>query len=156
MKIGNIEVYGIIYKITNKVNNKVYIGQTIRGFDKRYQGDLKRYVKNTPLKRSIKKYGIENFDICKIYDIAFSKEELDIKEVSWIRIFKSNNKEFGYNLTEGGNGTKGYIPSDSQREKQREVLKGRYCGEDNPNYGNHWTDEQRLHLSKIRKEKFIV
>lgn len=36
MKIGNLEVYGVIYKITNKVNNKVYIGQTVLGFKKRY------------------------------------------------------------------------------------------------------------------------
>ena len=36
MKIGNLEVYGIIYKIENLVNGKVYIGQTIQGFDKRY------------------------------------------------------------------------------------------------------------------------
>ena len=36
MKINNLEVYGVIYKITNKVNNKVYIGQTTRCFNKRY------------------------------------------------------------------------------------------------------------------------
>lgn len=35
MKIGNIEVYGVIYKITNTINNKVYIGQTINGFKKK-------------------------------------------------------------------------------------------------------------------------
>ena len=155
LKIGNIEVYGIIYKITNKINGKIYIGQTIRGFDKRYQGDLKKYVKNIPLKRSIEKYGIENFDICKIYDIAFSKEELDIKEMNWVRIFNSNHKDFGYNLTEGGNGTRGYAPSEEQREKQRNKIKGKYCGKNNPNYHNYWTDEQKLHLSKIRKEKCL-
>ena len=33
MKIGNLKIYGIIYKIQNKINNKVYIGQTISGFD---------------------------------------------------------------------------------------------------------------------------
>lgn len=155
MRIGNIEVYGIIYKITNKINGKIYIGQTIRGFDKRYQDDLKKYVKNIPLKRSIEKYGIENFDICKNYDIAFSKEELDIKEMNWIRIFNSNHKDFGYNLTEGGNGTRGYIPSREQREKQSSILKGRRCGKDNPNYGNRWSDEQKMYLSKIKKEKSL-
>lgn len=38
MFIGNIEVYGIIYMIKNKVNNKVYIGQSIHSFKRRYKG----------------------------------------------------------------------------------------------------------------------
>lgn len=38
MKIGNIECYGVIYKITNKINKKVYIGQTVNGFNRRYIG----------------------------------------------------------------------------------------------------------------------
>ena len=36
VKIGNLEVHGIIYKIENLVNHKVYIGQTTQGFNKRY------------------------------------------------------------------------------------------------------------------------
>ena len=41
MKIGNLECYGIIYKIENIVNHKVYIGQTTRGFKNRYAGNNK-------------------------------------------------------------------------------------------------------------------
>lgn len=39
MKLGKLEVYGVIYKITNTINNKVYIGQTTqnKGFDRRYK-----------------------------------------------------------------------------------------------------------------------
>ena len=36
MKIGNIEVYGIIYVIKNKINNKAYVGQTVHTFNERY------------------------------------------------------------------------------------------------------------------------
>ena len=36
MKINELEVYGVIYKVTNKVNNKVYIGQTVHSFNDRY------------------------------------------------------------------------------------------------------------------------
>ena len=46
MKIGNLEVYGVIYKITNKINRKIYIGQTIEGFKKRYKNNLKKYTHN--------------------------------------------------------------------------------------------------------------
>ena len=89
-KIGNLEVYGVIYKIENKINHKVYIGQTVQGFDKRYAGELAKYTCSKHLKSSIQKYGIDNFDICKIFDIAFSRKELDIKE-----IVRAVNESFG-------------------------------------------------------------
>ena len=115
MKVGNLEVYGIIYKITNKVNGKCYIGQTIHGFDKRYgrKGkDIERVYnyydymdksgnfKNNYLFNSIKKHGFENFNVNKVFDIAFSKEELDIKEKLWIKYYDCINN--GYNNNEGG------------------------------------------------------
>lgn len=119
MKIGNLEVYGIIYKIENLVNGKVYIGQTTQdgGFNKRYHFsgcDIERVYNyhlnknkynegyNGYLLNSIKKYGFDTFKVAKIFDIAFSKEELDIKEQIWIRIYDSTNKEHGYNFDEGG------------------------------------------------------
>ena len=118
MKIGNLEVYGIIYKITNLFNNKIYIGQTIQGFNKRYSSkgkDIERvynhfkscktknYFYNEHLLKSIEKYGINNFSVSNIFDIAFSKEELDIKEKLWISIYDSTNQNKGYNIAKGGN-----------------------------------------------------
>lgn len=116
MNIGNLEVYGIIYRIRNKINNKVYIGQTISGFDKRYSAKGKDSVKlynyykvrkdimscNIHLLNSIKKYGTENFEVTKIFDIAFSKAELNIKEKCWINIYNSDDYNYGYNNREGG------------------------------------------------------
>lgn len=104
MKIGNLEVYGIIYKITNKINKKVYIGQTVElgGFDKRYKHNIKKYTHNNHLKCSFNKYGFENFEIIKILDVAFSKDELDIKEQLWIDRFKCMNEKYGYNKRDGG------------------------------------------------------
>lgn len=126
MKIGNLEVYGIIYKITNKVNGKVYIGQTtnnegVRGrYDiskrlplidgiYRYHLSLKNRDKrsfNAYLFYSIKKYGLKNFEVIPALDVAFSKEELDIKEKGYILMFKATNQDYGYNIQEGGYGGK--------------------------------------------------
>jgi hypothetical protein len=98
MKIGNLEIYGVIYKIKNKINDKYYIGQTAdkRGFNGRYHctgvgiervynyHSKRRYDNtfyNEHLLRSMEKYGLEEFEVTEIVDIAFSKEELDIKEI---------------------------------------------------------------------------
>ena len=122
MKIGNLEVYGIIYKIQNKINGKVYIGQTIRDFYKRYNyggvNDIERvynYHKkfkennygsyNRHLLDSLSKYGIKNFKINKYFDIAFSQSELDTKEIINIDLFDSYKN--GYNNTIGGQGSSG-------------------------------------------------
>ena len=116
MKIGNIEVYGIIYKIENKTNGKVYIGQTTRGFNARYNGKGKGIERvyyyhkgcikykgkcNYHLLKSIEKYGFDSFDVSEVFDVAFSKKELDIKEKIYINIFNCVNN--GYNTQEGGN-----------------------------------------------------
>lgn len=123
MRIGNIKVYGVIYKITNKVNDKVYIGQTTRknGFKGRYsaKGDgIERVYKyhvrqkrngescNEHLLKSIEKYGLENFEVCEIFDMAFSKEELNIKEEVYIQLYNSIDRKNGYNFKEGGNNNK--------------------------------------------------
>lgn len=73
MKVGNLEVYGVIYKITNKVNGRCYIGQTILGFDRRYHYNLYKNTSNIHLKYAIEKYGFENFYVNKVFDVAFSK-----------------------------------------------------------------------------------
>lgn len=123
MKIGNLEVYGIIYKIENLINGKVYIGQTIRnrGFKDRYQGEgegiarVYNYHKNRKntgfsfnvhLLNSIERYGLENFIVDEIFDIAFSKKELDIKEKCWIQIYNTTNIDYGYNNRHGGSNGK--------------------------------------------------
>jgi len=96
-----IERYGVIYKITNTINNKVYIGQTTRSFNIRYHNNIKKYT-NIYLKRSIDKYGIDNFLIEEEFDVAYSKEELNEKEKKYIELFNSNDYNFGYNLKSGG------------------------------------------------------
>ena len=137
MRIGNLEVYGIIYKITNKINGKSYIGQTTqkRGFTDRYKGSgigiervyghYKKEIENNNthshnnyhLFNSIEKYGFENFEVIEIYDIAFSQEELNIKEQIYIKYFDCINN--GYNKLEGGQIT----PYNSGED----IWKSKYC-----------------------------
>ena len=84
-----------IYKTTNILNGKIYIGQ--------HYGKRKNYIGSGKLlKEDIKKYGKKNFsnEILEYCDI----KNLDIKEKYWIEKLNSNNPDIGYNITIGGNG----------------------------------------------------
>jgi group I intron endonuclease len=108
------EVYGVIYKITNKLNNKSYIGRK-KIYSKNYN-DLHNYFgSGIHIKNSIKKYGIENFK--KEYlDIAYSDEELDKKEMYYIK--KYNTFKEGYNATEGGEHFRGEFSNNELRKQK--------------------------------------
>jgi len=154
LNVGNLKIYGIIYKIKNYIDDKVYIGQTVQEFNKRYDYggiDSERvynyhkshkeqgYYYNKHLLSSMTKYGYENFTVNKVLDIAFSQEELDIKEKCWIVRYNSINN--GYNMNDGGgNGS----PSDETRIKMSKNNKG----EGNPNYGKTHSEETKLKMSE--------
>ena len=95
-----------IYKITNQINGKVYIGQSVniqqRWIEHRsvaFNINNKNY--NCHLYCSIRKYGIENFILTILEEC--SQEELNNKEIYWIKYYDSTNKEKGYNILLGGN-----------------------------------------------------
>jgi len=95
----------IIYKITNQINGKVYIGKTTVLLSQRWAKHLSqaRKYKNHPLYDSINHYGVENFLIESI-DTALDAEDLSKKEIYWIEKYNARNRDFGYNLYEGGFG----------------------------------------------------
>lgn len=101
---------GFIYKVTNKVNSKVYIGQTIQTVQERWyrhcgKSGLSDSEMNTHFKRAILKYGKESFSIEILEEVDSSK--LDEREKYYINLYDSYNN--GYNSTLGGqNG--GYRP----------------------------------------------
>lgn len=121
--------YGIIYKITNNINNKVYIGQTVKTFEMRYANDIAKWTHNRHLKNSINKYGIENFKIEKEFDIAYSKEELEKKEQYYIKLYNSCNPDYGYNKTTGGR--RGKLNAEI-RNKISNTMKGKYNCSNHP------------------------
>lgn len=144
---------GLIYKIENTLNNKVYVGQTITSLNERWSGhkcDSKR--RNTPLYSSINKHRDELEIVFKISILEDNVpyEELDNKEVYWISTLNSLYPS-GYNLKDGG---QSYI-TDNERIKMSERVKG----ENNPMYGmygelNHFfgqkhSEETKLLLSEI-------
>lgn len=93
----------IIYKITNKINGKIYVGQTTRKLYKRWNEHVKKKETNQSysiLKSAIQKYGKENFTK-EIIDIASDINELNLKEIKWIKDLNTLAPN-GYNLTEGG------------------------------------------------------
>lgn len=96
-------VNGTIYIIKNSVNNKVYIGKTIRSVKARYREHTNRDLHdNLPIHRAMLKYGVENFWY-EILDID-SIEKLNNLEKYWIKYYNSTESEYGYNLNPGGNG----------------------------------------------------
>ena len=96
----------IIYKSTNKITGKVYIGQTIQTLDKRIKGHIKesKMDKTRPFLLSINKYGANNF-IFETIDLANNLDELNDKEIHWINFYNSVSPN-GYNVTGGGQGKK--------------------------------------------------
>lgn len=92
---------GIIYKFTNKVNGKIYIGQTVNSFKMRYQGDLRKSVTNKKLKDDLINYGLDNFVIEEEFDTASTPEELDKLEMHYISLYEATNPSKGYNKTKG-------------------------------------------------------
>lgn len=93
-----------IYKITNKINGKAYIGQTINSIQVRWtqhRSEASTYRRNTPIHNAIRKYGKENFTIEEI-DGANSLSELNYKEFLLIYTNRTIAPN-GYNAKEGGN-----------------------------------------------------
>ena len=94
-----VEKLFIIYKHTSP-SNKVYIGITQQKIHKRFQNGM-GYKHNKYFSKAIQKYGWNNFKHEILFD-NLSKEEVFKKEIELIAYYKSNNREFGYNLSSGG------------------------------------------------------
>lgn len=97
-----------IYKITNDVNGKIYIGKTYLSIQERFKqhclDSKKSKNHNRPLYKAMNKYGTKHFHIEKI-EYCFPNEENE-KEKYWIKFY--NSFHYGYNATKGGDG-KTYI-----------------------------------------------
>ncbi|MDD5651663.1 MAG: NUMOD3 domain-containing DNA-binding protein [Candidatus Nanoarchaeia archaeon] len=120
----------IIYKTTNLLNQKIYVG-------KHYTSDNDGYLGSGKLlKLAIKKYGRENFiretlELCTL-------NNANEREIFWIDKLNTMNRDVGYNITKGGMGG----------------ISG-FFGKDNPNYGHRWNEEQRERARQANLGKTI-
>lgn len=119
---------GYVYKIANKINNKIYIGITQRTIKERWNDHLKiAYDKkskdyNALFKKAIRKYGEENFVIEEI-EQRETLEELKNREIYWIKYYNSyafDKEGYGYNSTRGGD-----YPTNFKEIYQIDILTGK-------------------------------
>jgi len=161
----NNKIYGIIYKIKNKINDKIYIGQTIHSLKKRVNEHLNK-TGCRKIHYALLKYSIDTFNI-SVIDNANSIEELNNLEQKYIKQFNSLHPN-GYNLTTGGNQN---IMCQETREKlsksklknknpmygkpvskeTREKLSEAHSGEKNHFYGKTHTEETKKKMANAKK-----
>ena len=131
--------YGYIYKFTDIVNNKIYIGKREKNyFDESYYGSGKLWknVLNTVGKDNIKR---------EILQWCYSKEELYNAERNWIKKLQSQDKDIGYNIHKGGAGGNSLNDTEKWSELHR--------GERNGRYSKLVSKETRDKISKANKGK---
>lgn len=87
-----------IYKITNRINGKSYIGQS-NNCNRRFQQHIRGDHCISLIHLAIKKYGIQNFDLTIL---EHEIEDYNEKEQFWIEYYKTNNRNYGYNILAGG------------------------------------------------------
>jgi group I intron endonuclease len=127
----------VIYVVKNKINNKKYIGKDSKNDDNYYGSGVY-------LKRSIKKYGIENFSK-EIIEYCENEIQLNEREIYWIDFFNATKSKEYYNISNGGDGgytTKGYNEEQLNDYKKKISIKSK---------GRKHTDETKKKISKNRK-----
>jgi group I intron endonuclease len=123
---GVISVISGIYMIRNLVNNKVYVGKSVN-VEKRFNEHKRKLISNTHdnihLQRAWNTYGKENFSFTIIK--CCEESLLNEKEIYYIKELNSNNMDFGYNLTDGGDGATGYRHTEETKKKIAELQIGK-------------------------------
>ena len=140
-----------IYKITNNINGKVYIGQSVN-YKKRWN-EHKNCAKNgydSHLYFAMRKYGIENFTF-KVIDFVESKEQADYKEGFYASYYDSYNKNKGYNEQ-----ICGICKYHSDRTKEKiSISRRKYKGKYGTFYGKKHTDETKRKISEKLKRRSL-
>lgn len=152
-----------VYKITNNINNKVYIGQSIN-IKNRWKDHINALNREdsscTLLQRAWKKYKQENFSF-EILELC-SESELDDVEIKYIEFYDAIRN--GYNIELGGNKNK-HLSDETKKkignsnrgrhhsEKTRQKMSESRVGENNGMYGRHHSEESKKKMSDAAKNR---
>lgn len=112
-----------VYKHTNKINGKIYVGITSQKVNQRWKNG-NGYRKQIYFYRAILKYGWDNFEHEILYE-NLSEDEAKEKEIELISHFKSNHDNYGYNITSGGDGLNGYKYTEEHSQNMSVAMKGK-------------------------------
>ena len=122
----------IIYKVTNLINNKIYVGQD-KNNNPNYFGSGKT------IKKAIKKYGKENFEKT-IIEFCKTENELNEREIYWIDKLNSTNRKIGYNISKGG--------KEGDRKIGIEIAKNGIYNYWNKKYGKEEAERRKANANK--------
>jgi group I intron endonuclease len=136
----------VIYKVTNLLNGKIYVGQDSNNRDEYFGSGIW-------ISRSIKKYGRKNFKK-EIIEVCSSLEELNNKEIFWISKLNSTDPNIGYNVHNGGTGGDRYT-NNPRIDEIKEKARLKNLGNNNPFYGKSHTIESKKSISEKQKGKFV-
>jgi len=108
-----------VYKITNMVNGKIYIGKAEKSIQERFLAhiDCAKKKVNKHLYDAMNHYGFQNFDV-NMVEKCNSIKELNEKEMYWIKFFNSTDKNIGYNIALGGTGGDTFTSQSTLRKKE--------------------------------------
>jgi group I intron endonuclease len=150
----------LIYKVTNKINGKAYIGQTIKSLKKRKSQHISKALnkeKTFYFHNTIRKHGPKNFSWEIIHDDIDTIEDLNKLEIYYIGYYDTYNN--GYNLTLGGGGQVGFVLSEETKRKIRKGNKGKIVSEETKrkmseaHKGRKPSEETKRKISEIKKGK---
>lgn len=153
ININAEECKGVIYCAYNNINEKVYIGYTNTTL---YRRKIAHYYKskhndsNNYFHCALNKYKKTDFTWFVLYQNN-NTDSLKSKEKYFISFFKSNNRNFGYNLSSGGEQC--YFNTEVRKKLSEKAKSRNLGGKNNPFYGKKHSEETRKHWSNIRKGK---
>jgi len=139
----------IIYKVTNKINGREYVGQTINSLKKRKSEHISVALSihdNNYFHSALRRYGPENFDWKTIHECV-NIDDLNKWEIYYIKYYNTFNN--GYNLTLGGFGSIGYKHT-KETKKKISIANG---GKRSSWYGKRHSEETKKRMSESHKGK---